>query len=368
MAGTTRALVLGLCLLGAIGAPAAAQSRRGRGKPPADDKKKDAGPSKGTIITERSEIRDVFVLDESFESIKYAQDERGRRGARDIKGEEVLEIRYDDTPPEFLSGQSQLRAGRYERAAESFAEARKAPLGWIEVHATLYVGDAKRMAEDYTGAIAEYEKLIKAHPKHYLAPAAIYGLGLAQAKANQLGAALKTFGELDRGWGDRWRVKGKIGEGNAYLAKEDFTKSLTAFGIARDNAGNGPLRSEAVVGMGSAYVLSKQYEKANDLFDDLLRGSTLDPEVAGAAWAGRGDIRYAEAEQEGMDKNALKKALIAYQTSVTQYAGVPGSYAKSLYMSAKIYRHLGMEKLADYMEQELLDSRPGSPWAKKLKR
>ncbi|MCA8924106.1 MAG: tetratricopeptide repeat protein [Planctomycetes bacterium] len=365
MAGLDRAAALTLCLVGLACLPAEAQSRRGR-TPPKPNGGDKVEPSRGTIVTERSEIAGALIKEEKFAGIKYATDRRGR-DEKTIRGEDVLEIRFDDAPPEFMSGMSQLRSGRYDRAAESFAAARKAPLAWVEAHCTLYVGDAKRLAEDYAGAIPEYEKLLKADADHFLAPAAIYGLGLAQAGDGKLSAALDTFKKLDRGFGDRWRVKGKIGEGNAYLAQKKFTEALTAFGIARDQAGRGPLRSEAVVGMGSAYVLSKQYEKANKLFDDLLRDTTLDPEVAGAAWAGRGDIRYAEAEQENMDKNALKKALIAYQTCATQFAGV-SAYAKALYMSAQIYRRLGMEKLAGFMEQELLDSRPGSPWAKKLKR
>jgi len=365
MAGMQRAIAFTLCLLCFTGLQADAQARRGRGgRTPQKDK---VEPSRATIITDNgSEIRDALIKKETFAEIVYATDSRGRNDKK-LRGEEVKEIRFDDAPPEFMSGLSQLRAGRYDRAAKSFAEARKAKLAWTSAHCTLYMGEALRMAEDYSAAIGEYEKLLKNDADHFLAPAAIYGLGMAQAGDKKLSAALDNFKKLDRGFGDYWRVKGKIGEGNAYLAQDKFTDSLRAFGIATDQAGRGPLRSEAIVGQGRAYVLSKQYDKANQLFDDLLRGSTLDPEVAGAAWAGRGDIRYAEAEQENMDKDALKKALIAYQTCATQFAGVPNSYAKSLYMSAQIYRKLKMPKLAEYMEKELLDSRPGSPWAKKLK-
>ena len=315
---------------------------------------------------------EVMIGSYDFKEIKYR--EKGRR-PESVKGEEISEIRFRHAPAAYTTGLSQVRAGLYDRAVSSFTAARSSAKddSWVKVFATYWLGETHRLMgsqEALDTAIEEFGRVVNTAGGHFVAPAAIYGLGLAQASAGRGGEAISTFGKLAGGeFGDLWRLQAKVGEGNAYLDQKDAGKARQAFEIANQTAMRYPsVRREAQVGIGKAYIMDKRYDDAVRFFDEIIGQPGVQNEVAGGAWLGKGDCRYEEARAGGGNQKALKEALIAYQTCVVRYAGVPEVYPKALYMSATIYKALNLNELAGHMEQELKSRCPSSQWADRLSR
>lgn len=364
--------VAALTLMVCVGAtPALAQGRRGKDrgkKPPAAD----AAEKVTIVLTSGRQNEGCEIKDLKFAAIKY----RPSRGPEEsVKGEDVADILFDDPNPHYASGLSQLNAGLYDRAVKSFTAARNAAKddSLLKVFAAYYLGDALRHAavgdpekstELYKAACEEFGRV---PADHWLAPRAAYGLGLALAGSGKQSEALASFKKLDSGFGDRWRYQGKLGEGTAYLALKKAGDARQAFEIANSGASSRypELAREAQVGIGQAYVLDKRYDDAVKFFDRILEQRGVDAESGGGAWAGKGDCRYAQAQEKGNSKELLQEALLAYLTSTTRYAG-SSSYARALYMAAEIYKKLGLPDQAEHQAKELRSRFPDSQWTKKL--
>ncbi|MHC4829908.1 MAG: tetratricopeptide repeat protein [Planctomycetota bacterium] len=366
---TTISLLAFACLLGLSGEVFAQRGNRGgRGN-------RDSGSSSKLNIADihlhsGRAYENVKIDDYTFKEIVYR--EKGRRKAT-VKGEDVAEIRFRYAPASFNTGLSQVRAGLYDRAVSSFTTARtQAKDGtWVKVYATYWLGETNRLmgtSEALSTAVDEFKRVVDNAGDHYMAPAAIYGLGLAQAASGQGSAAIATFKKLDADFGDLWRLQGKVGEGNAYLDQKDAGKARQSFEIANQSASRYPsVRREAQVGIGKAYVMDKRFDDAVRFFDEIIAQPGVENVVAGGAWLGKGDCRYEQARASGNDENSLKEALIAYQTCVVRYAGVPNVYPKALYMSSMLYKKLGLKDLSSRMEEELRSRCPSSKWTARLK-
>lgn len=362
-AGALRAL---LVLAGALAVAGPAQAQpRGRGRDPAPAGGAAKAATATLVLEDGRRMAGVEVREEKFAKVKFR--DRGRMD--EVDGERVVEIRYDDPPPAFVSGLSQLRAGLYERAAASFTAARNqgADGSWVKLHATYYLGEAQRGAGAHTEAVAEYRRLLDQAADHWLAPAAHFGLGQALAAAGKASDAVSAFKKLDQGFGDRWRLQGKLGEADALLAQGQPGPARGAYEIAQQGASRFPaVRQAAQVGIGKCYVADKRYDDAVRFFEGIISQTGLEPEVAGGAWLGIGDCRAAQAAENGDDANRLKEALIAYQTAVVRYAGVLSVYPKALYMSHEVLKKLGKPELAARMADELRGRFPKNPWTDRL--
>ncbi len=367
---TTRfTLVAGLAagLLLASAGDALAQGRgrgRGRNEP---DKPAESAAAMATLVLDDGRTRDnVEVREEKFAAIKFR--DRGRND--EVAGEKVVEIRYQGAPPTFMAGQSQLRGGAFDRAVQSFTSARNgaADGSWLWFHATYWLGEAQRKNGNPTEAMAEYQRVLEKGADHWLAPAAIYGLGRAQTDAARYPNAVTTFKRLDTGFGEAWGFKGKVGEADALFAQKQYAPARGAYETAERGASRFPaIRRQAQVGIGNCYVADKRYDDAVRYFEGIINQSGgVDPEVGGGAWVGIGDCRFAQAKENQNDPNRLKEALIAYQTAVVRYAGVQGSYPRALFQSATIYKLLNLPALAKHQEDELRSRVPKSPYVKQL--
>ncbi len=179
---------------------------------------------------------------------------------------------------------------------------------------------------------------------------------------------MTTFKRLDSGFGDMWGFKGKLGEADALFAQNQFAPARGAYETAERGAMRFPsIRRQAQVGIGKCYVADKRYDDAVRYFEGIINQSGgVDPEVGGGAWVGIGDCRFAQAKENGNDPGRLKEALIAYQTAVVRYAGVPGSYPRALFQSATIYKLLNLPAMARFQEDELKSRCPKSPYVKQL--
>lgn len=362
----------------AVLAPASAEAQgRRRGKKP----KKGKGSKKGNraygqanlILARGRNLEDVRVRadQEGFKEIKYRA--KGTSRSDTVKGSNVVDIRYiSPASPLFETGRGQIRAGKYKKAATSFTAARREgdDNSWVNFHATYWLGEAKRLSGDYSGAAAEYDRLLKKSPEHWLVPFALNGLGRAHLGAKDWGKAKGIFKKLDSDdFGAIWQARASLGLGDAALGDNDNSGARKAYNLAESrgrSARSNDLRLAAKVGTGKTLIAKKQYQSAIQTFEAIMSEPGIDPEVAGDAWNGKGDCLYDQAKEAGDDKNLLKQALIAYQTCEVRYAGTPEAYPKALFRAAEILEKLGLGKQAGYMRDELKNSCPNSPWTKKL--
>ncbi|MGE0708887.1 MAG: tetratricopeptide repeat protein [Planctomycetota bacterium] len=373
----TRVLTIGLLTLGAAALPgqALAQGRRKTGKTEKTEKGGKSGKSgktdhpHATLILERGrEIAEVEIREFKFDKLKYRT--KGSRRDDDIKGEKVVEVRLLDPPPLFASGVSRVRAGLYKRAVESFDKTLDQVEGdddWVWFYATYWRGQAKLLAGDAAGAATDFQAVVDKDKEHFLVPDALYGLGQAFTASKDSGKAQAAFEKLAEGFGSLWGCKAKLGLGDTLL-ESDPEKARAAYNLAGARAGSDKdLRRAAEVGEGKCMIARKQWDQAADKFERIITEPGLAPEVAAMAWVGKGDCRYEQAKARNDDKDLFKQALIAYQTCVVRFAGVPESYPKALFRSAELYEKLGQAKLAEFQKKELKSRCPNSPWTEKIK-
>ena len=345
-----------------------AQGRRKRKK-----KKKKAASAKkdypkATLILERGRlVKDVEIREIKFEKVEYRV--RGSRRNEEVKGEKLVDIRYDDPPPLFASGVSRVRAGLYKRAVQSFSDALEemADDDWFKIYATMWRGEAKLLAGDAAEAVTDFEAALAIDGEHFLVPNCYYGLGRAYTAQKNMGKAKEAFNKMSEKYGRSWGAKAKLGLGDCLLADGKATEARAAYNLAGSRASNRDERLAAKVGEGKCLVLKKQWDRAESTFEQIANEPGVAPEVVAMAWVGMGDCRFAQAEERNNDKALLKQALIAYQTCVVRFAGVPKSYPKALFRSAELYETLGQAKLAEYQRKELKSRCPNSSWTAKLK-
>ncbi len=363
------AALLALVLIPGLGGVADAQGRR---RKPKKDKGKRVSSAATLMLHSGRRRKNVNVREAGYKEIKYK--ERGRSTST-IKGQDVASIVYTSPPAQYATGRSKFRAQQYALAAASFTKARAEAKAdsWPWVHSTYWLGMCHLMNGAYDEAQTEFGKVISKAPEHFLAPAAIFGLGEAQSGAGAHSKAKKTFSKLDEAYGSYWRAKCQLGIGGAMLAKKDATEARKAFKFAEGRGSSyAEIRQAARVGEGKSYVLSKAWDRAVDIFKQTIQGAGVDPIVAGNAYVGMGDCLMGKARDKGSSdpnyKNLLKEALIAYQNCAVRYAGIPEAYPKALYQSASLYAKLGLDKMAQLQRDELKSRCPSSSWAEKLKK
>jgi tetratricopeptide (TPR) repeat protein len=365
---TLLAILIALTGLSSPDVRAQNKDKPGRGRDKKEPAAEAAAPTVTIVLDDGRTRDDVELKEEKFAALKFR--ERGRND--EVPGERVVEVRFKDAPPLYAGGESQLRGGVFDRAVQSFTAARNAagegtPI-WF--HATFLLGESQRGAGNHAEAITEYGRVLEKGPDHWLAPAAIYGLGQAQVGAARFDQAVTTFRRLGTGFGDQWGLRGKVGEGDALFAQRQFGPARGAYETAEGQAQRHPaIRRTAQVGIGKCYIADKRYDDAVRYFEGIISQPNLDPEVAGGAWVGMGDCRFEQARTGGAgeaDPNRLKQALIFYQTAAVRYAGVQGAYPRALFQSAQIYRQLNLPELAARQEEELRSRCPRSPYVRQL--
>lgn len=362
------AQVLLACLVAVSFADLANAQGRRKGKRDKKKSKRSKKAPRATIILKRGQLDDVEIREEKWAAIKYRA--KGTRRVGEVRGEKVLEIRYVDPDPVYASGVSRVRAGLYKRAVQSFDKvlgALEDEASWIWFYATYWRGEAKRLSGDAEGAAADLKALTEKDPEHFLAPRAFYALGLAHGALKNASDAEAAFTKLDQGFGQGWAAKAQLGLGDAYLAMGKLLEARRAYGLAGSRAQGDPnLRLGAKVGEAKCQVERKEFDGALKAFDSILTQKGLSPTVMAAAYAGKGDCLRARGNTNS-DNETLKMALLAYQTVVVRFAGVPNSYPRSLFYSAELYAKLGQEKIAELQRKELKSRCPSSPWTAKLK-
>lgn len=115
---------------------------------------------------------------------------------------EVKTVAPTPTPPRAVAGSydqgmNHLKQKKYRDAYNSFAEyLDNNPSGSLAVDARFYAAESLFEDKDYELAILEFQKVIVEHPRHNLAPKALYRQGLAFEKIGDPDTARIVFNKL----------------------------------------------------------------------------------------------------------------------------------------------------------------------------
>ncbi len=262
-----------------------------------------------TVISDRrgrvDETKGVRITQDSYERVE------GKLGGagRTWKPHEVIEIRWTRAPSDYKKGMNLYRDGEFRQAAQMIKAAieSKGRYPWLPVYGNFYLGRSAARAGFASEAIAAFENVIKADPKHRFVPDAYVelarlhsrpGAGANGAKAAK--AALEKVASMAGKLDQSYRTKVDLGLARLEVNGGDAAKGLKALeGLERKT------RDEALLNLiamekGQALVRMKQYDKAERAFDRILKSKKIqDPEVIAGAANGLGDCQF---EQKKFDQ------------------------------------------------------------------
>jgi len=260
-------------------------------------------------LTEDDRIRALFLLGES-----YRQLNRG-----DAAGSQYRQILEDApnssyaSPARYGLAWQHHAAGRYEAAADTFAEVRTSG-GPLASEATYYEAANRALADDQEKALRLYRNFLDTGTDDRLLAAARYEIGLLSYQQEQYGPAAEAFQALTQGAASEERLgDAYYWLGNAYLANGQLDPALKAYTEAIDRGA----ASEAVkieVRFQKAWTLSQngQYGEAGPIFESLAEDySDTDRGLDALFWAG--DTAYQQ-EQYGRAQTLFQRFLNADPT------------------------------------------------------
>jgi tetratricopeptide (TPR) repeat protein len=317
--------------------------------------------SKDTIILVGGKsIKDVTVNGEAFAEVKY----RAKSSSKTIEGKKILEIVHGKAPRAYKAGEGQRKGGQYEKAIAYYKRALKASGAkpWVKIYANFYLGECYRLGGKSEGAVSFYKKAC-ADKAHLLYPRALIGLAQAQAATRSWSDAIKNLTKISEGRYGLWRVRADYALGKVYISQNKMSEARRAFARVQSNRDDKSMKVAGVVGEGETYVAEKKYKKAIDFFRKILRRTGVPREVMAGAWAGIGDCEMARSAKG--DKEADRRALLAYLTVIVQFAGAPEAYPKALFNGAKLYDKFGKKAQAQSLRRELKSRCPTSEYAKR---
>lgn len=265
------------------------------------------------MIGGRSEAN-VRMEDESFAEIKY----RANGRTRSTQGGKVLEIIHGDGPAEYRAGDGQRKGAQYNKAIRSYQKALKAKGNkpWVKLYANFYIGECFRLSGKPQQALSYYKK-VTPQTKHFLYPQAMIGLGLAQGEAGNFSQAISTLKTIADGRYGAWLPRANYALGQVNMEKGDMNAARRFFVRVQDQRDDASMRMAGYVGQGQTYLKEKDFNRAVDFFERILRGRNVTAQVAAVAWAGIGDCEFERAKKNS-DQGGYKKALIAYLRVIVQ--------------------------------------------------
>lgn len=313
------------------------------------------------LIGGRSEAG-LRLEEETFAEIKY------RKAGRtlSVPGAKVLKIIHGDGPAEYRAGDGQRKGAQYNKAIRSYQKALKAKGNkpWVTLYANFYIGECYRLSGQPKDALSYYKK-VTADAKHFLYPQAMIGLGLAQGDAQEYGKAVATLKTIADGRYGAWLPRANYALGVVNMKKGSMNDARRFFVRVQDQRDDPSMRMAGFVGQGQTYLREKDFNRAVNFFEKILRGRNVTPQVAAVARAGIGDCEF-ERAKKNKDENGYKKALVQYLRVIVQYSGTPEAYPRALYQAALIYDRFKLKESAEALRRELKSRCPTSEYCKKI--
>lgn len=282
---------------------------------------------------------------------------------------QVKEVIYDNTPPEYFLGRDSFLAGNYDNALNHLQSAAdklvKPQHDLLEQYVLYYMGECqRRIPGEQDAAIATLEKLRAMGTKTRFRLEAIQALiELYLAKGNTA-QVTKLLGELGEGTRRSDKVAILLIKAAVEEKQGRFAQALQLYQQAADQAGTTDADSAAKAELGSLRCLLglKKYDEVTRRAKNLLRTAKTN-EVFAQTYLVLGDSLKSQAKSPA----DWEAALLAYLRVPTLYGGDESTEAKALYEAAMCYRQIPGEKSksrADKLLAILKEKYPESPYLK----
>ena len=188
-----------------------------------------------------------------------------------------------------------------EDLVKSFPDTRQAMTGGY------YLAESLFATGQTSQAINRFEATLKQHPGHPQRDRLLYGLGVAQQKADKPNAARRSFDRLQRDFPEsEFAVEGTVRIGEILMKKDQPEKALKKFhDVAESDA---PLADYARLRESECYFLVRNYSAAAGGFDRLIEDFPRSEYVTEAALgAGKSHLLAGHHDQ------ARQRLMQAYQ-------------------------------------------------------
>lgn len=321
----------------------------------------------------RPSLPDIEVVSETYEAVTYKI--KGSMQTEPSVG--VAEIVHDNASPRYSGAERKLQKGDWKGAIDDFQAVTRERLrdeqAWMKHYALFKVAEAYRLAGDAAAAVEAYQATLADNPKsRFYAPVKL-GLGASKLAGGDMPGARAAFSELEgeakaKKLGDRWADAASLAlaevlelDGKTQEALDRFRRCAAAAkgsaaarascNVQRLSAKTEPARADAAAGAVQSIVQG-----------ELKKKDGPDLEVLAAAYNALGDIYAA--------KDDWKTALLSYLRVALDddLKRLANERPKALYCAAQAFEKAKTEdwkNRAEMLKNELRNSYPGSPWARK---
>jgi len=283
---------------------------------------------------------------------------------------EIQAIKHGDQSLNYISGESNLKQGQYERAMEKFKKVladKKSP-AWSKHYAAYGLAVCKhKMAEGgqpaaLAAAAAEYAKVIKDKADGIKVPDAKFGEGQCYYEAHQLDKAKAVFEQMVKSdYGAFWQMKGKLWLGRILLDQGKGAEAAAVFNevatAAKGKDDMSEIYYEAQLSRAQGLILDKKFEEARKLLTSVFDEAQED-NIKAAAHNGLGDAFRAE--------KRVREARLEYLRVIVLYLNSPEERARALFFAADCFQQMKDAGNARRFQAMLKQNYPESVWARRL--
>jgi TolA-binding protein len=311
--------------------------------------------------------RGVEILEMTAANVKF---KRGRDEST-IPATEVLSVEWGGAPESYLLALAAHKRGEYTNAANLFAEAVKASQRDVfkaeaEYRAAEALvragGSAPTVAAE---AVQKLNAWRSAHPDGWRLPAVLLDLARAQRLSGAAAEAEATLSQLEdtvvqQSLSQIWVARARLEKARVLSAQERVAEARSAYRSvgntvrSLDAGGDAALATEiaeigtaATVGEGETFIQEGEFRQGLDFFEQLTNDSRQPSAVRAAAYAGKGQALYLQAEAAG-NGEGLRGAQLALARATLLDSLSGQTTAKAYYYMGKILLALGDRETSDY--------------------
>ena len=225
----------------------------------------------------------------------------------------------------------------------------------LRPEAQYYIAESFLNLENYSEAIAAYEKVLQHHPKSEWADDAQYGIATAYENLGQKEKAVQAYRTLTQKYPNRELAPDvQLQIGRHYYNEKDYKRAIAEFQNAINQYPETPSAWLAQYNIGKCYIALGSYRQAIGAFEGVNARSDF---AATAAY----EIGYAWYDQNNPGRNLgnAVKALLAVPEKYPQSADVP----RALLVAGECYKELVELDKAIAIYHRLLNDYPESEQA-----
>ncbi|MED6333776.1 MAG: hypothetical protein VYE81_00130 [Planctomycetota bacterium] len=332
-------------------------------------------------LTDGKSIEDCKIGTESYEQIEYR--DGGRSG--EVATDRVLRIEFSALPALLDRAET---AARDEQVFDAIADMEEYVAGaggsdrrypWAPAHAMFRLVELKFMVGDAAGAEASADLLIENAPTSRYVPFAY--LAKAQAQFDQGGgdkaqATLRAFEAAIQkaSMSKRWELECDLArvlfdaslKGNARREKLAEVSGLAGRKYPT-------VRNRADVAEAETWLASRDFEKAEKIFQRIVDDPKADASTLAAAYTGHGDCLFqrAFAIAGGRDQDRLyRSALLSFMRVIVVYPDQVRYVPKAMLLAARIFDQADEEISKDRAQRlyrTVMRLYDGSTWAQEAR-